>query len=1388
LTGPSAGRPVGTNGPELLARLRGLGVRVWLEGGRVRVSAPKGVMTDALRDELTLHRDELLAALSEGAPLEGAHRIERRDSSESIPLSFAQQRLWFLHQLDPDSAAYTIGAWFGLEGPLDVRALERAIGDIVLRHEILRTTFASVDGQPVQVIETSPPPALTVHDLSDLPVAERGAEADRLASEEVRRPFDLAKGSLFRARLLRLGPTEHRLLFAVHHIVFDGWSLGVLGKDFGQLYAAYAQGTTPSLPNLPIQYGDFAVWQQRSLTGSLLARHREYWLGRLRGATGALTLATDRRRSGRSESPGAGYAFDLSRPLSLAVKTVARQKGVTPFVTLLAAFVALLHRYTGDDDVVVGSPIANRTRVEVEGLIGMFANTLVLRTDVSGDPTFAELVGRVWDIALGAFEHQDMPFEKLVEELQPERALGQNPLFQVTFVHQQAPPGPRPTFVTVGSPFDLSLFTTEDPDGSFRGAIQYRTDLFLPATIERMAGHLQELLAGATADPGRRVSELPLLGESERRRMIVDWNATATAYPREATIDGLFAAQARATPDAVAVVCGERSLTYGELDRQANRLAHRLRQLGTGPERVVAVWMERSLEMVVAVLAVLKAGGAYAALDLAAPGDRLAFMLSDAEVDVVLTASAVADRLPPTAGQVLQLDGLLSGAGEAAPPPADTTAESLAYVIYTSGSTGQPKAVCATHRGVVRLVKSTDYAHFGPDEVVLQLAPLSFDASTFELWGALLNGGRLVVAPPGVPSVDELASQLARHGVTTLWLTAGLFQQVVDERIEALSGLRQLLAGGDVLSVPHVRRVLTGLPGCRLINGYGPTENTTFTCCATLTPATDLERSVPIGRPIANSRVYVLDRGRHPVPIGIPGELWIGGDGLARGYLNRAELTAERFVTVDLGAGVHERLYRSGDLVRYLADGSLEFLGRLDDQVKLRGFRVEPGEIETVLLRHPDVREAAVVVRDGRRGDKELVAYVVAERPVAAPELRDFLRRTLPDYMVPAAFVFLDRLPLTANGKVDRRALPEPDRTSGATTQRVEPTDELERLLVGIWEETLQVSPIGIRDDFFDLGGHSLLAVRVFARLQRRLGHSLPLATLFQAPTIEALAALIRSGGWTSPWKSLVPIQPHGSRVPIFAVPGVGGHVLGFNDLARLLGLDQPFYGLQSVGLSGETEPLTRIEDIAAQFLGEVRAIQPQGPYCLLGACMGGVVAYEMAQQLAAAGQRVSLLALLETWRPVAARGAPRLGSPRAAVLRFAAARMLLYTRTLWQLEPAERREYIKARLMTLREAIATRDVFRGDRSELYRSRVTQANLQAFRQYVARPYPGSLVVFTAEDRRSLTTEDGRLTWRELATGGMDTHAVPGHDSGSIMFEPHVRVLVEHLQRYLSGSR
>jgi aspartate racemase len=712
------------------------------------------------------------------------------------------------------------------------------------------------------------------------------------------------------------------------------------------------------------------------------------------------------------------------------------------------------------------------------------------------------------------------------------------------------------------------------------------------------------------------------------------------------------------------------------------------------------------------------------------------------------------------------------------------SAVNLAYVSYTSGSTGEPKGVEATHRNVVRLVKS-DYVRFGTSETTLHLAPLSFDASTFEIWGALLNGGRLVVAPPRALSAAELGAILDAQRVTTLWLTAGLFERVVEDRIESLRPLRQLLAGGDVLSPEHVRRVREAFPELRLLNGYGPTEGTTFTCCHTV-ERTPPQRSVPIGKPIANTRVYVLDRRLRPVPVGARGELWIAGDGLARGYRNRPQLTAERFVVHRLSPTLGERLYRTGDLARWLSDGTLEFFGRIDDQIKIRGFRVEPGEIEAALARHPDVSDCVVIAIRAVDGAARLAAYVVGS---AAPsELREFLARSLPDYMIPTAFVPIDHLPLNTSGKVDRRALPDPGGVAGSGAP-VEPRDDLERQIAEVWRDVLLVEHVGIRDSFFDLGGHSLLAVRMFARLEKQRGVVLPLATLFEAPTIEGLAEAIRRGTRPTSKRSLVAIQPAGGSPPLFVVPGVGGSILGYHTLARLLGLDQPFYGLQSRGLDGTTRPLTRIETIAAEYLAEIRQVQPVGPYYLMGACMGGVVTYEMAQQLRTSGQEVAFLGLLETWPPDG-RATPAaelaMRAPKFAAL--ISARLKLYVETARQLNGRELLRFVGGRLKRIGAVIVGRDPLRGVRGELSRLAVTNANLAAFQRYVPQPYSDGIVLFWAEGRKVEPADDLRRVWLDLVPRRVEVCVLPGDDSGLMLTEPHVRALATKLRECLTTAR
>jgi len=789
---------------------------------------------------------------------------------------------------------------------------------------------------------------------------------------------------------------------------------------------------------------------------------------------------------------------------------------------VLAAFQSLLHRYTGQNDIVVGSPIANRNRAEIEGLIGFFVNTLVMRTDTSGDPVFRELLKQVRRSTLDAYAHQDVPFEKLVEELQPERDLSRNPLFQVIFALQNAPHStPKLYGLTLSrmdrgttmARFDLEVHLREEAE-RLRGSFVYNTDLFDAATIERMAGHYQMILEGIVADPDQRLSELPLLTDAERHQLLVEWNDTSTDYPRDKCIHELFEEQAERTPDAIAVVFEEQQLTYRELNSRANQLAHYLKKRGVVPEALVGICVERSLEMVIGVLGILKAGGAYVPLDPSYPKERLAFMIEDTKAPVILSQQHLVNVLPEHTAIVICLDSDLKTITKESKenPVNGTAAGNLAYVIYTSGSTGRPKGVCVPHRGVVRLVKETNYARLTSEEVFLQLASISFDASTFEIWGSLLNCAKLVIMPPGTPSLEELGQVVQKHQITTLWLTAGLFHLMVDEKPEAFTHVRQLLAGGDVLSVSHVRGFLSKNRNCTLINGYGPTENTTFTCCHTIELTGQIEKSVPIGRPVSNTRVYVLDGCLQPVPVGVPGELHIGGDGLARGYLNRPELTAEKFIPDPFSREPEARLYKTGDLARYLPDGTIEFLGRIDNQVKVRGYRIEPGEIEAVLVQHPFVREAIVIAREDQPGDKRLVAYVVLSEKstVAANDLRNFMKEKLPEYMVPAAFVVLDALPLTPNGKVDRKALPAPD------TERLYPEDSfiaprtpIEEMLAGIWCDVLGLKKVGIHDNFFELGGHSLLATQVMSRLRKAFQVEIPLRSLFEMPTIEGLAIRI---------------------------------------------------------------------------------------------------------------------------------------------------------------------------------------------------------------------------------------------------------------------------------------
>jgi amino acid adenylation domain-containing protein len=1042
--------------------------------------------------------------------------------NQGLPLSFAQQRLWFLDQLEPGSSFYNVAAAVRLDGLLNIAALNAAFDEIIRRHESLRTTFSDSAGAPQQVIAPEVKLTLPVFDLGSLPASEREAEASRRAAEEAQRPFDLSIGPLMRARLVRLAEHQHILLLTMHHIISDGWSMRVLVKEVAALYEAFAADKPSPLPQPSIQYADYAAWQREWLRGALLEKQIDYWKRRLDGAA-TLELPADRPRPPVQTYAGARYDFELPEGLSRRLKALGQRTGATLFMTLMAAFQTLLHRYTGQEDICVGTPIAGRTRLDTESLIGFFVNTLVLRTTVSRTSTFQQVLARVREATLEANAHQDLPFDRLVEILQPAREMSRTPFVQVLFALQDAvlekvqlselklsPVKAEKTTAKV----DLTLLMEETANG-LKASFEFNTDLFDAATIERMAGHFRQLLEAASNDPEARVSQLPLMTAVELHQLLDEWNETTTDYPRDKCVHELFELQVERTPHAIAVIGGNHQLTFRELNERANQVSHYLQSSGAGLESPIGIMIERSVEMVVGLLGILKAGGAYVPLDPEYPRERLAFMLEDAGVRHLLTHEHLLPQLPEQHGaRLICIDSDWPAISQERTRNATSAAtpENLAYVIYTSGSTGVPKGVSVDHRSVVRLVQQTNYVELNAAHTFLQMAPVSFDASTFEIWGSLLNGARLALMAPGATSLEELGESLRRYQVTTLWLTAGLFHLMVDQQLANLTPVKQLLAGGDVLSVPHVKRFLRNAGGGKLINGYGPTENTTFTCCHSMTDAARIGVSVPIGRPIANTKVYVLDGDLRPVPIGVAGELYTSGDGLARSYLNRPELTAEKFIPCPFGDQPGARLYRTGDRVRWLPGGEIEFLGRHDHQVKLRGFRVELEEIEATLRRQPAVRDAVVVVREESDGDKRLVAYVAldSEALLTATDLRRCLKDELPEYMVPQAFVLMEEFPLTPNGKIDRRALPAPYAAqAGGSETYVAPQTDTEKSVTGIWTNVLGLEPIGVNDNFFELGGHSLQATRVVSQLREAFQMELPLRSFFEAPTVAGVAALI---------------------------------------------------------------------------------------------------------------------------------------------------------------------------------------------------------------------------------------------------------------------------------------
>ena len=1047
------------------------------------------------------------------------------DSGQRLPLSFAQQRLWLLDQLLPSGSVYNIPRVLGLAGQLDVEALRRSFDELLHRHEALRTRFALQNGEPVQVIEPQLSVALELEDLSALAPALREAEAQRRAQAEAQAPFDLERGPLIRARLLRLAPTEHWLLFSMHHIVTDGWSMGVLGREISALYGACRRGEVSPLAELPVQYADYALWQRQWLQGEVLEQQLAYWKQAL-AELPVLELPTDRPRPMAASYRGARVAFELGEELTGGLKALSRREGATLFMTLLAAFQVLLYRYSGQEDLAVGVPVAGRSRPELEGLIGLFVNTLVLRGDLSGAPSFKEHLARVRTRALDAYAHQDLPFEKLVEELAPKRDLSRNPLFQVCFTKgiREAlelqfaglEPGKVVATDTETAKFDLDIEVVEKLGKTFC-LVHYATDLFDAATIERLVGHWRVLLEAIVADPGQAISQLPLLTEAERHQLLVEWNDTAVEYPRDRCIHQLFEAQVERSPQATALVYETQQLTYGELNARANRLAHHLRSLGVGPEVLVGVCLERSPELVVGLLAILKAGGAYVPLDPGYPAERLAFMLQDTQAPVLLTEQRSLARLPPYAGHTLCLerDTARIARHPDTNPPTSSTAANLAYVIYTSGSTGKPKGVMVEQRSLVNhmLWMQRRFPLSAADRV-LQKTPASADASVWEFFAPLTVGAQLVMAAPEVHrSPVDVMETARRYGITIIQFVPSLLAAVIENPgLGDCAALRRVFCGGEPLPLETARRFECE-SDAELVNLYGPTEVTIDSIFHVHKRGED-GRSVLVGKPVDNLCAYVVDSAMQPVPAGASGELLLGGVGVARGYLNQPTLTADRFVANPFGSVTCDRLYRTGDLVRRHPDGNIEFLGRRDRQVKIRGSRIEPGEIETTLSEHPEVADAVVVPHQAAHGSTLLVAYFVPSptRGCHPRALRRYLKSRLPEHMVPAFFIGLESFPRLPNGKVDRLRLPEPrDETAVTDDEFVAPGTPLEQMLVDVWRSVLQVDRIGIHHNFFEIGGHSLLAAQVVARIRDALGVPLSVRDLFANPTVAALGRIVET-------------------------------------------------------------------------------------------------------------------------------------------------------------------------------------------------------------------------------------------------------------------------------------
>lgn len=1369
-------------------------------------SAKRDLLAKYLRGEL----DEEITS---------SQAITRRAPDISPQLSFAQERLWFLDQLISGSPVFNVPMAVRFRSAVDVTLLQRCVNEIVRRHEVFRTRFLTRDGKPLPVISAEVDARLELIDLSSLPESTREAECRTLTKAEALRSFDLAHGPLLRASLIKLSDRESVFLLTMHHIVSDGWSILIFFRELAALYDAFAKGEPSPLTEPSIQYADYALWQRDWLRGDVLERQLSYWKEQLGGDLPVIDLPADRPRPAVQTYPGDRVALTLPEKLTEALMGLSQRESATLFMTLLAAFKVLLQRYTGQDDLIIGSPIANRPRTETEGLIGFFLNNLALRSDLSGDPDFRQLLARVRRTALDAFANQDVPFEKLIEELKPERDLSRTSIFQVyfnlfSFSDQiDLPNGDSVSFVDAWlqseedlAKFDLTLYAGVGQK-EIKLAFLYNTDLFARTRIEQMAEQFNHLLTQIVERPDERIGKLSLV--TTRAAKVLPNPTDPLRAHREKAIHEIFSEQAQRHPDKTAVADTNESWSYQDLDSRSNQLANRLRAGGVRAGDVVAIYGHRSLALVWAILAVLKAGAAFLILDPDYPVDRLLSCLEIAGPRAWLQLEAagmlpeVLDRFVDTltccrlelATRTDSLVAEVLANYSTDSPVVPISSDDLAYIAFTSGSSGKPKGVMGRH-GPLTLFTSWAIDKFDLNERdrFSMLSGLAHDPLHRDVFTPLQLGGTVcILDQKDIESPARLRAWMKQQQITVANLTPAMSQLLSEGATtgEQIDSLRYSFLVGDVLRKRDVARLKQLAPQITCVNLYGATE--TQRAVGHYVVPDDLselaKEVLPLGCGIRDVQLLVLNDAQQLCGFGEAGEVYFRSPHLAKGYLGDEALTTERFIQNPFSDAPGDRLYRTGDLGRYLPDGNVEHLGRADRQVKIRGFRIEPGEIESTLTSHPDVSEAAVIAHQNELGETTLIAYVVTDQTITTSSLRQYVAQKLPVYMVPSAFVALDALPLTPNRKLDRRALPIPNQLRGAPVEpQAKPRSEAEHALVEIWKEVLSLDHVGIHENFFDLGGHSLMAVRLFAVMEKQFGKHLPLATLFQAPTIAQLAELLEADK-SIKCSSLVPLQTRGTRPPFFCMHAVGGNVLEYYDLTRHLSADQPFYAFQSRGLDGAETPHTRIEDMAAHYVKEMRDLQPVGPYFIGGYSLGGTIAFEMARQLKAQGQEIGLLALLDSY-PVGYGKMSRRGDVSMNRARRFVRRVKAHFSNIRGLSFRDRIDYLidKSQYLPVEvRSLIWRTVYRSYRSlgqdvpTVLRD-VEEFNWMAAHEYVPHFYDGRITLFWASSdlRAKFDLIEG---WQALARGGMEIHEVPGTHLDMIK-EPHVADLAKKLDECL----